>query len=93
VEAEKFARHDLARARVRNGLMVALLALCPIRLKNFAALERPRMAEQLHRPIFESIATRSSSLWVHDECPLDILNDRSADDHKKPRYFDIQGYS
>jgi integrase len=31
---------SLARARqARNGLMVALLALCPIRLKNFAALE------------------------------------------------------
>src|SRR5262249_14458769 len=30
---------DLARARlVRNGLMIALLALCPIRLRNFAAL-------------------------------------------------------
>ncbi len=30
----------LRRARqVRNGLMIALLALCPIRLKNFAALE------------------------------------------------------
>ena len=27
---------------VRNGLMVALLALCPIRLKNFAALEMGR---------------------------------------------------
>ena len=40
VEAERFAKHDLARARgVRNGLMVALLALCPIRLKNFAGLE------------------------------------------------------
>jgi hypothetical protein len=31
---------DLARARqVRNGLMIALLALCPIRLKNFVGLE------------------------------------------------------
>jgi integrase len=40
VEAERFAGSDLARARgVRNGLMVALLALCPIRLKNFAGLE------------------------------------------------------
>jgi hypothetical protein len=39
-EAETFATHDLARARgVRNGLMVALLALCPIRPKNFATLE------------------------------------------------------
>ena len=39
-EAEQFATNDLARARgVRNGLMIALLALCPIRLRNFAALE------------------------------------------------------
>jgi integrase len=31
---------ELARARTfRNGLMLALLACCPIRLKNFAALE------------------------------------------------------
>jgi hypothetical protein len=32
VEAERFARHGLACARgVRNGLMVALLALCPMK--------------------------------------------------------------
>ena len=39
-EAEIVKRPVLTRARVfRNGLMVALLAYCPIRLKNFAALE------------------------------------------------------
>jgi integrase len=39
-EAQEFARNNFARARgVRNGLMIALLAFCPIRLKNFAALE------------------------------------------------------
>jgi integrase len=39
-EAQSFARNDLARARgVRNGLMVALLALCPLRLRNFSDLE------------------------------------------------------
>ena len=39
-EAEMFKRSELASARMfRNGLMIALLALCPIRLKNFAALE------------------------------------------------------
>jgi integrase len=38
-EAEGLARNDLARARgIRNGLMVALLALCPLRLRNFAYL-------------------------------------------------------
>ena len=39
-EAEITKRPLLTRARMfRNGLMVALLAYCPIRLKNFAALE------------------------------------------------------
>jgi hypothetical protein len=40
VEARKFVKDPLKRARsIRNGMMIALLALCPIRLKNFAALE------------------------------------------------------
>jgi site-specific recombinase XerD len=39
-EAEITKRPKLTRARMfRNGLMVALLAYCPIRLKNFAALK------------------------------------------------------
>jgi integrase len=42
-EAEAFARSDFARAKgVRNGLMIALMALCPIRIKNFASLELGR---------------------------------------------------
>jgi hypothetical protein len=48
---------------------------------------RPRMAEQHNRRVLESIAPRSSSIWVHDECALDILHDRRANDHKEPRYF------
>ena len=39
-EAESSNRPKLTRARLfRNGLMITLLARCPIRLKNFAALE------------------------------------------------------
>jgi site-specific recombinase XerD len=39
-QAEMAKRPKLTRARMfRNGLMIALLAYCPIRLKNFAALE------------------------------------------------------
>jgi integrase len=39
-EAQEFGKMNFVRARgVRNGLMIALLAFCPIRLKNFAALE------------------------------------------------------
>jgi hypothetical protein len=38
-EAQEFAENDLDRARgVRNGPMIALLGVCPIRLKNFACL-------------------------------------------------------
>jgi hypothetical protein len=49
-EAQGFANNDLARARgVRNGLMIALLALCPIRLKNFAALEIGQTFKEVHR--------------------------------------------
>jgi integrase len=39
-EAEMSKRPKLTRARIfRNGIMIALLAHCPVRLKNFAALE------------------------------------------------------
>ena len=42
-EAEITKRPKLTRARMfRDGLMIALLAYCPIRLKNFAALELGR---------------------------------------------------
>lgn len=48
-EAQKFAKNDLARAQgVRNGLMIALLALCPIRLKNFAVLEIGHTFKNVH---------------------------------------------
>ena len=120
VEAQQLADNEFARARrVRNGLMIALLAVCPSRLKNFSTLEigytfkhvhgswwiavpgallsrrasRPGMVEQRHRPVSAPIATRSSSLWGHDECPLDIFHDRPTNDHNKPRCFGVQGHS
>jgi integrase len=48
-EAQSFARSDFARAKgMRNGLMIALLAFCPIRLKNFAALELGSTFKEVH---------------------------------------------
>ena len=51
-EAESSARASLTeRAQAylfRNGLMVALLALCPIRLKSFVALEIGRSFVRIH---------------------------------------------
>ena len=43
LEARQSAKTHFDRARgLRNGLMIALLGLCPIRIKNFAALELDR---------------------------------------------------
>jgi integrase len=62
-EAKAFAKNDLARARgVRNGLMIAFLALCPNRLKNFAALEIRRTFKEVHGSwwiVLPSISTKS----------------------------------
>src|SRR6516164_4746614 len=72
VEAEKFARYDLARARgVRNGLMVALLALCPIRLKNFAGLE-----------IGSSFKEVDGSWWI--ALPGHLTKSRRPDERRVP---------
>jgi integrase-like protein len=39
-EAQEFAKSDHARAKgIRNGLMIVLLGLFPMRIKNFASLE------------------------------------------------------
>jgi integrase len=68
-EAQKFTKNDFARARgVRNGLMIALLALCPIRLKNFAALEIGHTFKEVEGSwwiTLPSIATKSR------RCPED----------------------
>jgi len=49
IEGIESAKSDLARAvGVRNGLMVTLLAFCPIRPKNFAALEIGTTFKAIH---------------------------------------------
>jgi integrase len=49
VEAMEFPKNDLASAvGLRNGLMMSLLALCPIRPKNFAALEIGTTFKAIH---------------------------------------------
>jgi integrase len=72
----------LQRARqVRDGLMIALLALCPIRLKNFAALEL--------QASFRRIGTR---WWI----VLDRSDTKSGrpDERRAPRDLDaaIEAY-
>ena len=54
---------------------------------------RPSIAEPLHRPVSEPIATRSPWVKAAHKCPLDLLHDRPANDHKESRDLDLQDYS
>src|SRR5450631_1127605 len=66
----------LARARiVRNGLMVALLACCPIRLKNFASLEIGRSFVNVRADWWIVLAGSETKEARPDERPVpDFLN-------------------
>jgi integrase len=79
-EAEKFARRDLVRARgVRNGLMIALLALCPIRLKNFAALEIGRTFKEIHGRWWIAFPGNMTKSGRPDERPVPAWLNRYID--------------
>ena len=65
---------ELARAcQVRNGLMVALLALCPIRRKNFVALEIGRSFVQIHGTWWIVLSAAETKENRPDERPIDEL--------------------
>jgi integrase len=64
----------LTRVRqVRNGLMVALLGLCPIRLKNFAALEIGRSFVEIKGRWWIVLAASDTKENRPDERPIDEL--------------------
>ena len=64
----------LARAfQVRNGLMVALLALCPIRRKNFAALEIGRSFVKTRGRWWIVLSASETKEHRADERPTDEL--------------------
>ncbi len=67
-EAQQFAKNDLARAiGVRNGLMIAVLAFDPIRLKNFAALEIGRTFKFVHGRWWITLTARDTKSHRPDE--------------------------
>jgi integrase len=74
-EAEMFGKNPLARATgVRNGLLIVLLALHPIRIKNFAAL---RIANT-----FIKIGDR---WWLH--VPSDNTKSHRMDERQVPEFI------
>jgi integrase len=79
-EAQAFAHGDFARARgVRNGLMIALLALCPIRLKNFAALEIGRTFKEVAGNWWIALPTIATKSRRPDERRVPALLNCSID--------------
>jgi integrase len=70
-EAEVFAKPGLARAKaVRNGLMIALLALCPIRVKNFSALEIGRTIRAVDGKWWIVLPSPSTKSGNRDDRPV-----------------------
>ncbi len=74
-EAEMFAKPPLSRAKgVRNGLMIVLLALHPIRIKNFAALA-----------IANTFINVDGRWWLH--IPADETNSNRVDQRQVPEFI------
>ena len=74
-EAETFGKTPMARAvGVRNGLLIVLLALHPIRIKNFAALA-----------IGETFVNVSDRWWLH--VPADEAKSDRVDQRQVPEFI------
>jgi site-specific recombinase XerD len=76
-ETQQFAKNDRDRARgVRNGLMIALLAHRPMRIKNFATLEIGRTFKQVQDSWWIALPRQSTKTKRLDERRVpEILND------------------
>jgi integrase len=75
-EAQSCARSEFDGAKgVRNGLMIALLAFCPIRLKNFAALEIGQTFKEVHGRWWITLPSSTTKSCRPDErCVPELLN-------------------
>ncbi len=70
-ETKTYTRTRFKRARgIRNGLMLALLALCPSRLKNFAALEIGKTFRRVKGRWWIILPGRSTKMGSPEERPI-----------------------
>jgi integrase len=71
MEAKDHTKAKLVRARgIRNGLMLALLALYPIRLKNFAALEIGKTFREVKGRWWITLSGRATKMHSPEEQPI-----------------------
>lgn len=79
-EAQRYAKNDVDRARrIRNGLIISLLALLPIRIKNFAALEIGRTFKQVQDSWWIALPTLSTKTKRLDERRVPEILTRAID--------------
>jgi integrase len=71
IEAQRYAKSDFERAKgIRNGLMIAVLTLCPIRVKNFAALDIGHTFKQVHGCWWIILPSKSTKTGSSEERPI-----------------------
>ena len=71
IEAQSYAKSDFERAKgIRNGLMIAVLALCPIRVKNFAGLDIGQTFKQVHGRWWIILPSKSTKTGSSEERPI-----------------------
>jgi integrase len=71
IEAKELTYAEFKRARgIRNGLMLVLLALCPIRLKNFASLEIGKTFKQIRGRWWIALPGGSTKMKKPEERPV-----------------------
>jgi integrase len=70
-EAKNYTKAKFIRARgIRNGLMIALLALCPLRRKNFASLEIVKTFRQVKGRWWITLSRRDTKMGSPEERPI-----------------------
>jgi site-specific recombinase XerD len=79
-EAESYAKSAFERAKgIRNGLMIALLAACPSRVKNFADLEIGVTFKEVDGGWWISLPFKSTKTKGSEERPVPEFLNRAID--------------
>jgi integrase len=79
-EAENCAKSPFDRAKgIRNGLLIALLAVCPIRIRNFAALETGLTFKEVDGNWWIALPFKSTKTKSSEERPVPELLNHAID--------------
>jgi integrase len=79
-EAERSGKTPFEQAKgIRNGLLIALLAACPVRIKNYAALEIGNTFKEAHGGWWITLPSKSTKMGGAEERPIPDFLYRAID--------------